>query len=120
MRALNPVLMPDGDIVYNTATPRSPRVRQSACGKIVWVREGDFDHSNEPDAEGNIWGPARYSNPFPNDGFLNVNLNDNALAETSPGGKTDSPRFLFPDSLLANGLRALLLGPQQPETIRFT
>ncbi|GAA0329088.1 hypothetical protein GCM10009087_44140 [Sphingomonas oligophenolica] len=53
-RITHPLLMPDGGIVFHNSTPQ---VRIDACGRVLWTYDGIFDHSNELDADGNIWTP---------------------------------------------------------------
>jgi hypothetical protein len=102
----NPVLMPNGDIVFNSF---GPLVRQSACGELVWVLDGTFNHSNEVDDRDHIWVPSFYDEPFPDNPSLNGEIRDSAVAEISPDGKVLGTQS-FSRILIDNGLRALLLG----------
>jgi hypothetical protein len=102
----NPVLMPNGDIVFNSF---GPLVRQSACGELVWVLDGTFNHSNEVDDNGHIRVPSFYSETFPDNPSLNQEIQDSAVSEVSSGGKLLAVQS-FSRILIDNGLRALLLG----------
>jgi len=51
-RALHPLLLEDGGLVFSSGV--GPMVRINACGDIVWVLEHRFHHSIEMDHSGNI------------------------------------------------------------------
>ncbi|MCY1127313.1 hypothetical protein OU426_10660 [Frigidibacter sp. RF13] len=56
-RALHPLLMPDGSLVFGGQF--SPLFRLSACGDMVWRQDSvTFHHSVTVDAEGGFWGPT--------------------------------------------------------------
>lgn len=74
----------------------------------MWVINKNFHHSNEYDADGNIWSPSviEHSKLLVN---IGLTIKDDALTKISPAGK-----ILFQKSvaqiLIQNGYRALLLG----------
>lgn len=51
-RIMHPLLLADGDIVFQDA---SPLVRTGPCGEIRWTIDGLFHHSNEMHSAGGFW-----------------------------------------------------------------
>ena len=104
-RALHPLLMDDGSIVYNAGLP-SPLVRSSACGDIIWLSRRNFHHSNELDTEGNILSPIIVEGedptvvPIINDGWAVVSAEDGSVLE----------EHSVTELLLENGYRGIVYG----------
>lgn len=101
----HPLLFADGSIVFDTS-PLLIRINKDS--KLMWVINKNFHHSNEYDADGNIWSPSviEHSKLLVN---IGLTIKDDALTKISPAGK-----ILFQKSvaqiLIQNGYRALLLG----------
>jgi hypothetical protein len=106
-RAVHPLVLPDGDIVFNTG---SALVRFDACRQQAdWILDDVFHHSVELSANGTIWVPIVVKNPFPENRTLNRVARDDGLAEVSLDGRV--LRIIsFSRVLLENDLRALVLG----------
>lgn len=104
-RIFHPLLMPDGGLVFQSA---SPLVRIDACSDIEWVLNGLFHHTAELAPDGNIWVPSVIE-PSSMPERLFPYYRDDSIALVSPDG-----RLLRNDSvsriLLDNGYRGLLLG----------
>lgn len=103
-RVTHPLLLEDGSLVFNTAPP-GPMARTDVCGKILWVNNHQFHHSNELDHNKNIVSPTIIENdgqskvPLRNDGFAIVTLDGEIVKEYSVS-----------DILLQGGYRGLLYG----------
>ena len=101
---LHPLLLEDGGLVFSGGT-NTPLVRVNACGKIVWMIDRKFHHSNEFDHNGNIVSPIVIEGggstvlPIIDDGYAIVSLDGEILEEYSVA-----------DILLKNGYRGLLYG----------
>ena len=105
--AYHPLLLPNGDIVFNTNTAM---VRMSACSREpVWVLDEVMHHSNEFDQNGNIWSPSVFEGALTEIPWLGARMRDDALANISLDGHLIERRS-FASIMLNNGLRALLLG----------
>jgi hypothetical protein len=103
----HPLLLPDGDIVFNTTTAL---VRMGVCSsRPVWVLDEVMHHSNELDANGDIWVPTVSTEGLADSAWLRDRVRDDALARVSQDGKLLERRS-FAGILRANGLQALLLG----------
>ena len=106
LQVCHPLLSPDGSIVFNNY--QSPLIKINKDSKLLWGTKGIFHHSIEQDADGNVWAPAIIKPAAFLPGLLN-DLEDDAIAEISPGGK-----LIFIKSvgqiLFENGYRTLLLG----------
>ncbi len=102
----HPLLSPDGSIIFNYYM--SPLIKIDKDSKLLWGLDGIFNHSNEYDADGNIWAPSIIAPTSYLPGMLN-DYQDDAITEISPGGK-----LLFRKSvaqiLADNGYRTLVLG----------
>jgi len=106
----HPILLSDGDIIFNNSTSL---VRLGPCSpKPVWVLDDLVHHSNELDSKGTVWVPSILPDAFPNNRELNK-VQDNALGQVSTDGKIISKRS-FVHILLDNGLRAMLLAGMDP------
>ena len=106
-QAYHPLLLPDGDIVFNTLTSL---VRQSPCStKPVWVLDEAMHHSIELDADGTIWVPSVSEDGYADNPWLKDRLRDDALTRVSTDGRILSKRS-FARILRGNNLEALLLG----------
>jgi hypothetical protein len=107
LQPTHPLLLSDGDLIFNT---HNAMVRQSACGgEPVWVLDQAFNHSNEPDAEGNVWAPSLATDGFADNPWLREHVQDDALALVSVDGKV-LKRISFVGVLRRNGLEAFLMG----------
>jgi len=107
--AMHPLLLDDGDIIFNTT---GAMVRIGLCSaKPIWLLAEVLHHSNQRDADGNIWTPSVSSGGFPNNKFLDENIRDDAIARISPNGRLLERRS-FAKIMRENGLEALLLGTQ--------
>ena len=106
-RAMHPVLLPDGDIIFNTT---HSLVRLGHCSsKPLWVLDDMMHHSNELDAEVTVWTPSVATNSFSENPWLRDRIRDDALARISTDGRL-LEKHSFSDILRNNGLHALLLG----------
>ncbi len=107
LRAFHPVLLADGDIIFNT---QASLVRQSKCSeKPVWVLDETFHHSNELDESGTgVWVPSVANDGFPDNPWLREKIRDDALAHVSLDGRLLERRSLV-RILRENGLEAKLL-----------
>ncbi len=109
VRAFHPLLLADGDIIFNTS---GAMVRQGLCGgKPVWVLDEVLHHSNQRDTDGNIWTPSVGGGGFDDNPFLAARVRDDAIARISPDGRLLERRS-FARIMRDNGLEALLLGTQ--------
>lgn len=107
--AVHPVLMPNGDVIFNTS---GAMVRMSSCSRQPrWVLDEVMHHSNELDGDGNIWAPSVSFDGFADNPWLLERVRDDALAKVSPDGKL-LERHSLAKIMRANGLQALLLGTQ--------
>lgn len=107
MQAGHPILLDNGDIVFNTD---GALVRLSPCqSKPVWVLDQVSHHSNEIDTNGDIWTCSVSDSAFLDNPWLRNNLRDDSLARTSTDGQRLG-NHSFSEILLKNGLRELLLG----------
>lgn len=107
-RAIHPLLLADGDIVFNTS---SAMVRMSICSTApVWVIDEELHHSNEFDATGDtIWTPAVAQDGLIDNSWLGGRVRDDALASVSLDGRILEKRS-FIRILRENGFQALLFG----------
>jgi hypothetical protein len=105
--ARHPLLLPDGDIIFNS---NSAMVRLGPySSKPVWVLDEVLHHSNEIGVNGEILVPSIFRNPFPDNPWLNAHIKDDALAQVSTDGKL-LQKFSFSKILIDNGLGVLLFG----------
>lgn len=105
--AIHPVLLPDGDVVFNIW---EGMVRVGLCdSKPKWVLGDVTHHSNELDSNGNLWVPSRATDAFSDNPWLGDQVKDDALAEVSLDGKL-LRKISFSKIMRDNGLEALLFG----------
>lgn len=103
----HPLLLPDGDIVFNTSIAM---VRMAPCSpQPVWVLDDLIHHSNELDDEGTIWTGGISSQGFPENDLLRDRIRDDAILRVSQDGRV-LERHSLAKILRANGLEPLLLG----------
>ena len=108
LRAIHPILLKNGDIIFNTG---SSLVRQSSCSsKPLWVLDEIVHHSNEFNETGDaIWAPSVSNDGFPENLWLRNRIRDDALGRFSLDGRPLEKRS-FSNILINNGLGALLMG----------
>lgn len=107
-RAMHPVLLANGDIIFNIG---SSLVRQSSCSsKPVWVLDEVMHHSNELDENGTaLWVPSVAQDGLADNPWLRDKISDDALAHVTTDGVILEKRS-FARILRDNGLEAMLLG----------
>jgi hypothetical protein len=105
VRLVHPLLTPDGSIIFNALYSL---IKIDKDSKLIWVINGMFHHSNEYDANGNIWTPSEIQNSkyLPQPLIFCV---DNAITKVSPNGKVLLKKSVV-QILIENGYRGLLLG----------
>ncbi len=86
IRATNPVLLANGDIVFVTG---SGAVRLPACGREPrWVLDETMHHSADLDVDGNgFWAPSVDANGFASNARLHSTVRDDAIARVSLDGR---------------------------------
>ncbi|HKO87183.1 MAG TPA: arylsulfotransferase family protein [Burkholderiales bacterium] len=106
--AYHPVLLDNGDIIFNI---RTGMVRASLCDrKPVWVIDKVIHHSNELALDGkSIWSPSIAEGYFSANPLLNERLRDDSLARISFDGEV-LENISVSKILIENGLQGLLLG----------
>jgi len=101
-RIFHPLLLEDGGLVFQNGA--SPLFKISPSSSVEWLIKGCYHHSNEQDAEGNIWACSRME---PSSYAGTLSHLDDAIAHISPAGEV-----LFKKSvakiLEENGYRGLL------------
>lgn len=108
-RAIHPLLLPDGDVVFNTG---GSMVRMTVCrAEPVWVLDHGMHHSIDIDADGNLWAPSVSDEGFADNPWLQARVIDNSLAHVTPQGEV-LQNLSFAKIMRDNGLSALLLGTQ--------
>lgn len=107
-RAVNPVLLNDGDIIFSHADSME---RMSICSSMpVWQLDELMHHSNELDETGDaVWAPSVSKDGFADNAWLQERMRDDALAHVSIDGKV-LERLSFVRIMRENGLQALLMG----------
>lgn len=106
---IHPVLLPDGDIIFNHTS--GSLVRMSPCtSKPIWILDQTVHHSNELDETGSaIWVPSISQDGYADNKLYHGRVRDDALARVSLEGKLLEKRS-FVRILRENGLHALLMG----------
>lgn len=107
--AIHPLLLPDGDVVFNTWASMA---RVGVCdAKPKWVLDEIMHHSNELDNDGNIWVPSvsKEVEGFADNAWLADQIRDDALALVTPEGKI-LQKISFAKVMREHGLESLLLG----------
>lgn len=103
----NPLLAANGSIIFNTEDRSLIKIGKDS--KVQWSLQGIFHHSQEFDANGNIWASSVMGKKS---GLLRRffdDYRDDALALVSPEGKLLFQKSVT-DILLENGYRGLLFG----------
>ena len=88
-RIINPLIDGSGNIIFNSIY--SPLVKINACSEYVWHIPEAFHHSNEFDADGNIWSPGLIipsnlkgvSKSFKDDGIYKISSNGEIMFKKS-------------------------------------
>ena len=108
LRAIHPILLNDGDIIFNTS---NALVRMNNCSeKPTWVLDDIAHHSNELDENNDaIWSPSISQDGFPENSWLRNHVRDDALGHFSLEGRLLERRS-FAAILINNGLAPLLMG----------
>ena len=108
LTAVHPLLLSNGDIIFNTG---ASLVRQSPCSsKPTWVLDEIMHHSNELDETGNaFWTPSVSTDGFSGNPWLGNKVRDDALAHVSTDGVL-LEKLSFARILQDNGLTALVVG----------
>jgi WD40 repeat protein len=107
-QTMHPLLMSDGDIVFNT-TGKS-LVRLGPCsGQPIWVLENSAHHSIEMDADGTLWVPSVSQVGLADNPWLRDRVRDDALAHISKDGQLIE-KLSFIKILRDNNQLGLLLG----------
>lgn len=108
MQAVHPLLLSDGDIVFNMMG--SGMVRLNSCSsKPVWVIDEVLHHSNELASSKTIWTSSVSYDGFPDNASLRNHIRDDALALVSTDGRLLEKRS-FAHILRDNDLQAMLSG----------
>lgn len=103
----HPLPSEDGSVVFNTEDRALVKIDKNS--KILWSLDGIFHHSQEKDADGNIWASSVMEK---NSDYLSrffEDYRDDALAKVSPDGKLLYKKSIT-DILLENDYRGLLFG----------
>ena len=87
-RIMHPLLLPDGDIVFQD---QAPLIRTGPCGEIRWTLDGVFHHSNEFNSNGGFWVEAflepqtieQVSKTFKEDAIVHVSEDGEILFQKS-------------------------------------
>jgi hypothetical protein len=105
--ALHPLLLPSGDIIFNTT---HSLVRLNACSRTpAWVIDVRMHHSNEFDLDGTVWTPSEVSEAFADNPWVRDRIRDDSLAHITVDGRI-LENLSFTKILEANGLGAMVLG----------
>lgn len=103
--AVHPFLLPDGDLVIKDNF--SPLFRINRCGQKIWVEQSHrYNHSTEPDADGNLWIPVQIQ---PTKDIYPPEFNEDGLAQVTTDGKLLQVQSLV-DIFQRNGLIAQIFG----------
>ena len=108
MQAYHPVLLQNGDIIFNTFRLL---VRISPCSNLpIWMLDEKMNHSVELDPSGDVWVESFSQDGFSDNPWLRDRTNDDALARVSIDGKIIDKRS-FVRILRDNGLEVMLSAP---------
>lgn len=114
--AFHPLLLDNGDIIFNTKTSL---VRLAPCSiKPVWVLDEVMHHSIEFDTSGAIWVPSVAEDGYYDNKWLQNQIRDDALALVSTDGRVLFRRS-FAQILRDNGFQALLMGSFKDDPIHL-
>lgn len=110
-QAVHPLLLGDGDIIFNTNSTTASLVRLGPCSsKPIWVLDEDVHHSNELDASGAaVWVPSVSQDGLSDSSWLRDRIRDDALANFSLEGRLLDKRS-FIRILRDNDMHAMVLG----------
>ena len=78
-----PSIEPDGSMVFHGMD--SPLVKADICSRILWMIDGEFHHSIEPDGRGGVWAIRTLSPPTAD--FVGDDYQDDAVAHVSSDGE---------------------------------
>ena len=78
-RMFHPLLLDNGDLIVHSS---SPLLKLDICSKVKWIVDDAYHHSNELDAEGNIWVPS-WSYPIKTKG-VSLDYNNKAINAFEP------------------------------------
>jgi len=107
LRAIHPILMSNGDIVFNNSYSL---IRMSICeSKPLWQLDNLSHHSIELDSKGYIITLSKSDQLFPIANWDQLEWEDDSLAKISPSGVIVQ-NSSFAKILLNNNLNALFLG----------
>lgn len=104
-RMIHPLLLEDGSIIFQY---ESPLIALDLHSNLKWVLRGEYHHSIELDADGNIWVPTIIDSSKVKVPVLKL-FDDVALGKISNTGKLIFQKSVA-EILLENGFRDLLLG----------
>ncbi|MFY9513633.1 MAG: arylsulfotransferase family protein [Rubrivivax sp.] len=106
-RAIHPLLLPDGDIVFNTT---HGLVRLPACGDTPrWVLDEHIHHSVELADDGTLWVPGVATDGLASNPWLQAQVQDDALVQVSQDGRV-LRRISVIGLLRRHGLQAMAVG----------
>jgi hypothetical protein len=105
-RIIHPLLLNDGSIIIRNMY--GPLISVNLDSKINWVLKGNFNHSLELDADGDIWVPNIIDPPINKINVIKFIEND-ALTKVSQKGILFFQKSVE-NILIENGYRGLLLG----------
>jgi hypothetical protein len=85
----HPLIEGDGSIVFHSMD--SPLVREDACGRILWMLDGEYHHGVESDGAGGVWAIRTLAPPtvdhvgkdFQDDAVVHVSADGEILFERS-------------------------------------
>ena len=107
LQAINPLLLNNGDIVFNT---HGAMVRMGTCSaKPIWILDEPIHHTNELGQDNTIWSPSISTDGLSTNSWLKRRLVDDSIAHISADGRL-LKNLSFSDILIRNNLQALLLG----------
>lgn len=114
----HPLLSPDGSLIFNTEDRSLIKIDKNS--KVMWNLDGIFHHSQEFDAEGNIWASSVMETNIPIVSRFFKEYRDDALAQISSDGKL-LKKLSISQILMDNGYRGLLfgIGPSEKDPIHL-
>ncbi|MCB2219924.1 MAG: arylsulfotransferase family protein [Bacteroidetes bacterium] len=103
-RIIHPMLLKDYSIVFNFMY--GPLICIDSSSKLQWIVNGNYHHSIEKDAEGNIWVPGvEYQSQY----FQDLGIEDDVINKFTPDGTLLYSKSVL-DIFVENGLRAYEFG----------
>jgi hypothetical protein len=107
-RALHPLLLDSGDIVFDT--PYNGLARMGPCSREPqWVLNESAHHSIDLDGDGTLWVPSVSTKGFAKNPWMLSRIRDDAIARISLDGKLLEKQSVT-EILRRNGLEPLLVG----------